>query len=160
MAWRGHYGCQWHHQLVSLMSCQCSQEQLIISRSYCSSVRGTLQMGFSLHTPCGLSYWNSHTAAATLCLSLSFTSSSVWPSCLFFLSVQPLIYLFIINVLSSVMFPWFLSYLFMLTLPLLSHRQHPPGLLSPPMICPSMCQNTRTTLRSLMLVIAPMWLLS
>lgn len=87
----------WHHRLISLMSCQYKQKELIISRRTetwedrrgggrtrgmemcegCNSVRGTWQMGLSLPTSCYLSYWHIHTAAVTLCRPLTFPSWSV-----------------------------------------------------------------------------------
>lgn len=161
----------WHHQLISLMPCQYKQRELIISGRRetwedthiggrtqgmemcegCSSVRGTWQMGLSLPMPCDLSYKHIH-AAAVFLLPLTSPEQSVplvfaLPFCLTTTQVS------IHNWWTSILLWCFLasSPALLSHFPsLLSFRRHPPGLLSHPVTCPSMYQNTHMTSRRLM----------
>lgn len=152
--WRGHIGCLTPPARL-FVSCQYKQKVVNYYQESPTQCQSDLTDGaLTATTMWSVILPNTHRCCQSpspsyllFCLSLL---------CLLSLPIWPLLYhLFIINAISSQA-----SILFCLhaSLPTShahlpsppSHRQHPPGLLSHPVTCPSMCQNTPTTLRSLM----------
>lgn len=151
-ALRGHIGCLTPPASL-FISCQYKQKVVNYYQESPTQCQSDLtDWALTVSTMWSVILPNTHLC----CQSSSYLLFCLSLLCLLSLPIWPLLYhLFIINAISS--YPSILSCLHASLPPSHahlpsppSHRQHPPGLLTHPVTCPSMCQNTPTTLRSLM----------